>query len=198
MRVWFDKKSKLCYVPINKNASSSYIQFFADQGWKEIDQTKVKRVKAYFGHIQDPSIRLYKGIAEIASLKPILLSKYSDVLLRVYHDNHVKSIVDQAGNIGVNWIPIDGEKSSEELTEEFLNKNGCKIKIPPFRKNVSDKRKKKIQERVKELYQINEGGSPLFHEIMKIYQRDVELWQEALNSKPKRISFWKRLFRTNK
>ena len=60
-----DPNSRLGYIPINKNASSTFSAFVQKQGWQRIDGEFEPDVKL-FAHIQNPWKRFVNGMAQLA------------------------------------------------------------------------------------------------------------------------------------
>ena len=179
---------KLVYFPVNKNASTTYIQFFKTKTeWEHIDKLP-SGVNDYvwFSHIQNPRDRWVKGISEVLDTNKIYQHisdpALSVFLIRIYHDNHVTSLKDLFNDevMCINFIPMSDK--TEQTTYDFLQTFG--VEYPDLlklkRMNVSKRRKKVIHEKIRSIINTYPKAKKVFeNRIHPFYYVDRELWETA-------------------
>lgn len=206
-RVFYSPKYYACYVPIYKNASVTFTEFFRENNWEEIDVSNIgkRKVKIYFSHIQNPRIRLIKGISQLVYSKNAhgdLQGPKGFFILRTYHDPHVIPISVYTANVPgkIHYLVMDGKQSCNDVTNQFFQDMDMDLKIDDVRKNQSSRKKISIQNSVRKAYGLdkNKKGSKLFQEIIESYKDDFILYQEAIQNNEINIqrTWYEKLFKT--
>ena len=182
---------KLVYFPVNKNASTTYIQFFKTK--KEWEHTDIFSSElndyVWFSHIQNPTDRWIKGISEVLDTNNIY-HYISDpalcvFLIRIYHDNHITSLRDLFDEkvMCINFIPMSDK--TEQTTYNFLQTFG--VDYPDLlklkRMNVSKRRKKVIHEKIRSIISTYPKAKKVYEQrIFPFYNTDRELWAQSKES----------------
>lgn len=178
---------KLVYFPINKNASTTFIQYFKKKPeWIYTDVWESDyNSYVWFSHIQNPHTRYIKGVSEVIYQNRLLSylnqSPINQFILRIYYDKHVISISDIFGDAVqcVNFIPMEGDcnrrtynfLSSFELDYEDL------LKFKSL--NKADRSKASIHRQVSELVETPKMKQSYLKYIKPFYAKDEELWKQA-------------------
>lgn len=185
-----NKSKKVVFFPINKNASTTYIQYFKKKTeWLHTDVFCTEyNDYVWFAHIQNPRTRYIKGIAEIIYQNK--LQEYlntpplNEFLIRIYHDKHAIPIDHMFGDAVrcINFIPIEG--NSNKRTYDFLCQMGIDypdlLTFKPM--NKSDSSRRAIQQKISDLISNrNKAKSAYEHYIKPFYENDNELWKLSQN-----------------
>jgi hypothetical protein len=124
------------YVPVFKNGSTTFTNFFSSKGWKYQDLDSCPEDMILFGHIQDPHIRHTKGAIEFFRKFKVDIKTAENCMLLVaigmfdvhsypisiLYPNHYRKI---------HWIPMGKDKfSCNKLTNVFFHRNGIDLKVP--------------------------------------------------------------------
>ena len=189
------------YIPINKNAQTTYRKFFTSNGWnlEEIVMSSSTNL-ILFAHIQDPLIRYSKGMAELGYHKGTANSKNNFFFQRIFWDNHLLPINILLGDFAdkTHFIPIDHSISCNELTNNYFKYHDIDLEITDNdNKNISDKKKRQYQQEIDVLFK------ELFNKDMRgyfnrLYQKDTVYHHEALqkatlgNYKSRPLPWWER------
>lgn len=181
------------YMPVLKNASSTYIKFFKNSGW---ETCKVKDIiddsnLNLFGHIQNPDIRHTKGIAETLNLRNVtellFLKKVATLLSSGIFDLHTFPLDFIYGDLvsKIHWIPMDlkikdKEIPSNYLTNLYFQDHSLPFRIPDSeRQHVAKDEMKIIQNKVKEIKEKN--SEQMYYYLRLVFLRDNETWEKSLN-----------------
>lgn len=184
------RHNNLVYIPINKNASTSYTRFFNDVlKWERIDSYFIDwESDTLFAHIQDPLIRHLKGTVECLKKYDLLdlidHPKFLTLLGTAVFDLHSYPICHMfAGNrdiiAKINWIPLDLKQyTGDFLTAKFLKSQGIDVdeKDIPHDNVGGDGNTKGLIKRINDLRTVNNLKSAL----MYFYGNDVELYNQVL------------------
>jgi len=184
----------LVFFPINKNASTTFIQFFKKKSEWEHTNQMTNDLYSYhmFAHIQNPKLRYIKGIAELLdttkSVSMLTSSPGNLLALRLYHDKHLISISDMFGDLveTINFIPIEG--NSSVVIYDFLRV--FDIDYPELlnhrNSNVSNERKKEIHRKIDNLLMTVRGKAIYQDKVAGAYRHDHALWLKA----HKNVGMW--------
>lgn len=177
MEVYF--YNNLAYLPITKNASSTFTHFFCDRGWKSTQLDCLDPTVKVFGHFQDPIERHFKGVAEFLWQNNFVHLVDDPVWQKIFThsvmDIHSMPVTWALGSrsSSIKWIPIARSVSCTTLTQRWLNANGyeCQIENILWRNESSDE-KKTLYHKLRHLYQNmpNNGSLNFF------LDNDIILW----------------------
>ena len=127
---------KFGYVPVFKNGSTTFVNFFASKGWRFQDLDSCSEDMILFGHIQDPHIRHTKGVIEFFLKFKVDIKTADNCMLLVaigMFDVHSYPISTLYPNHyqRIQWIPMGkGKFSCNQLTNVFFHRNGIDLKVP--------------------------------------------------------------------
>lgn len=185
------RSGHLVYLPIAKNASSTYKYVFHEElGWEKttcdlIDWNSDK----VFGHYQHPYHRHTKGLAE-AMYRYGFQDLVNDIRLRrlmatAVFDVHSYPIVPTLGHdwaYKIDWILLDHPcakedpmATSDSLTNKFLKYHGVNIDVTHYKRKYTSSRQKLALER--QLVKIREEWD-MEDTLTHFYDHDVVLWNE--------------------
>lgn len=183
------RSGRLVYIPIAKNASSTYKYVFHEAlGWDETtcDQIDWHQDKV-FGHYQHPYRRHTKGLAE-AMYRYGFQDLVNDTRLRrlmatAVFDVHSYPIVPTLGHdwaYKIDWILMDHPcckthvaASVDVLTNKFLKYHGVNIDVTHYKRKYTSSQQKLALER--QLVKIRDEWDPE-DTLTHFYDRDVVLW----------------------
>lgn len=185
------RSGHLVYIPIAKNASSTFKYVFHEElGWEKTtcdlidwDSDKV------FGHFQHPYRRHVKGLAE-AMYRYGFQDLVNDHRLRrlmatAVFDVHSYPIVPTLGQdwaSNIDWIIMDHPCAATDyrahvdyLTNKFLNHHGVKIDVTHHKRRYTSSKQKLALER--QLVKIRDEWD-MEDTLTHFYDRDVVLWNQ--------------------
>jgi hypothetical protein len=179
------RHDNLIYIPITKQASTTYTYLFANKlKWEEIQTDIINWDNdVVFAHLIHPYERHLKGTAE-ALIKYDLLDlldnpKFSLLWDTAVFDLHSYPLFISFGdNINkINWILLDHPTiSGNDLTVNFLNNHRVDIsKNDILILNKSDNKRKRLIEKLKQLRQGHKLGS-----LTYFYDNDIVLYNKVL------------------
>lgn len=141
----------LVYIPIYKNAASSYENFFGEiLGWEVMSTENINwKVDTVFAHIREPYDRHLRGTAQFLyqyHLTSILEDdRFSRIVSMGYLDHHSYpiTVMFKQNSYDIQWLPLDHPHiSGDSITCAFLRKHGIDIKpaqIPKLNKGSEEK-----------------------------------------------------------
>jgi len=156
----------LAYVPVAKCASTYYIEFFQQCGWKEANISELKPGTICFGIFDEPVTRYLKGITEwiYAQLMPIYnyeLGCIPTTLLDTVFIGDLHSLP-YTTTLGpwlkqINCIPMY-QKTDNQIKQHLMDlfasqKHDIKIPLTTYRANQSDSTKLELYNLVKNLFE---------------------------------------------
>lgn len=185
------RSGHLVYIPIAKNASSTYKYVFHEElGWEKISCDLINwNADHVFGHYQHPYRRHTKGLAE-AMYRYGFQDLVNDVRLRrlmatAVFDVHSYPVVPTLGEDWCNridWILLDHPCASskpdahpDNLTNKFLKFHGFNIDVTHYKRKYTSSKQKLALER--QLVKIREEWD-LEDTLTHFYDRDVVLWNK--------------------
>lgn len=179
-----DPNSKLGYIPIHKNASTTYNQFFQKAGWERLDGKMPNNI-TYFSHIQNPWVRYCKGLAQLAwneherNFEFVLRNKFFKTALFNPHIMPISLMYPDMYN-NIEFILLDGSENPNDLTNNWLHNHNIEISIDPAkRSNAASNKKQSYQKQV--MKWVNDKH-PYKQQIISLLETDLQLWRDA--SKP--------------
>ena len=176
----------MVYLPVPKNASTTYVGLLREQGWNdgEIENIDITD-KILFGHIQDPQTRHTKGLAEFlfrSDIKKLDIDeKYHSILITSTPDVHTLPISVLYRNYyrKATWLPIDSNINSNMITSVFLIKNDINLKIPlDFVKHKSSKEFKLMVEKIN---QIKKDNADYERFVNFTLSEDIKLYMDSID-----------------
>jgi hypothetical protein len=174
MDVWVH--GDLAYVPITKNASTTYTQLFAGLGWKRTQLDLISTDIKLFGHFRDPIQRHFQGTAEFLIQNSITRlmddPAWQQVWAKAVMDMHSYPVTWAMGDHArrCHWIPIHEKLDTDALTKKYLASHGVKVDHIPWL-NVRPWHKK-ISSRLMELHKQIDPHNHLSY----FYDSDIVLW----------------------
>lgn len=184
------RRDHLVYIPITKNASTSYINIFRQLKWEETDTSCINWHQDHvFAHWQDPYERHAKGTVEalekLGMLDLIEDTRIHQLLATAVFDLHSYPLVPTFGEDWcrrIDWIPLQfrtspsldtpPDRNSTDLTEIFLRHHGVDVDLRSFPKLYeSDSSKKQLVKKVKQIRDTVDCQDTLTY----FYDRDIVL-----------------------
>jgi len=175
MDVWVYKN--IGYVPIVKNASSTFTQLFAGMGWEPTQLDLVDKDLEIFGHFSDPIDRHFRGTAEFLYQNQLshLVEDidWQKIWVKAVMDMHSYPVTWAMGNRvqRCHWIPMHEKLDTDLLTRKYLARHGVDVVNIP-RVNESNDIKKRLYHRLKELHTQLDAHNHLSF----FYDSDIILW----------------------
>lgn len=185
MKVYLCPGRPLAYLPITKNASTTYSRLFESLGWHETQLDLLDKDCEIFSHIRNPIERHFMGTAEFLVTNHLtdLLedTKWQHVWAKAVMDVHSYPIAFSVGPLidKILWIPIHPGIDTDRLTIDFLKERG--IIVDTIRKlNVSsdNSMRKVVYNKLINIRNNFDRDNTLSH----FYDLDIVLWIKVLNS----------------
>lgn len=181
------------YLPVLKNASTTYTTFFQEAGWEETPLLSVKDNLElhFFGHIQNPDIRYIKGVVEYIQSNQINYranKNLAKLLFSGIYDFHTAplSLMYTTLIYKTHWIPMDlvfNNKaiSCNNLTNLYFKNNNLPFRIKDLHNlHISNSIQKQKQESVKKFREKHASKiSGFLFDLLKV---DRQLWNESLEN----------------
>lgn len=160
------RKNNLVFVPLYKNAATTYEHFFGYLlKWESILTENIDwNSDKVFSYISNPITRHIKGTVEFLTLKNLqhLVDHpdFRDIFVNGFFDHHTMPISILFGDKKdlIYWMPIDHPTTtSEELTGKFLASHGVSIDISKIKRyHSSPAEKKELEQKIQKTF--NEIG----------------------------------------
>jgi hypothetical protein len=168
---------KIAYVPIWKNATSTFRMKFSSLGWttKHIDH--LDESYELFGHIRHPKERHFKGVAQYLVINQLdhLLDDpiWQKVLSTALLDAHSYSIYSMLGKhvSRIKWIPISPGIDTMQLTIKYLKSKNIEIDNLVYKNRSYGK----IQHVYHQLQEINKKFDT-YNIVSLSFDGDLALW----------------------
>jgi hypothetical protein len=169
----------LAYLPITKNASTTFTDFFKSRNWALTQLDLLPREIKVFGHFRDPIERHFKGTAEFLMQNQLehLVDDptWQQIYTQSVMDMHSMPITWALGERYklIHWIPIHKQIPTVLLTQKWLNANGFDCNIENLLwKNIGSDNKLSLYHKLQHLHQtIRKNDSLSFY-----YDNDFILW----------------------
>ena len=165
------------YVPVTKNASTTFTRLFADMGWTQTQLDLIDPTIEIFGHFRNPIERHFRGTAEFLVQNSILHlvedPRWQQVWVRAVMDIHSYPVTWAMGEHvrRCHWIPMAKQLDVDLLTRKHLSRYD--IKIPKISwLNESNLDKKRLYNRLVELHSKIDTHNHLSY----FYDSDIVLW----------------------
>lgn len=177
MDVW--RYQNLAYLPITKNASTTFTDFFRSRDWVQSQLDFLPRGTKIFGHFRNPIERHFKGTAEFLIQNKLEHLVDDPAWQKIYThsvmDMHSMPITWALGERYklIHWIPIHKQIPTLLLTQKWLNANGFECNIENLLwKNSSSDDSLSLYHKLQHLWQtVKNNGSLNFY-----YDNDIILW----------------------
>ena len=175
MDVWTN--GSLGYVPITKNASTTWVQVCKDLGWQrtQLDQLDVRT--PIFGHFRDPIQRHFAGTAEFLwqNRIPHLADDpvWQKIWSRSVMDMHSYPVTWAMGEYArrCHWIPMHEGLDVDYLTRDYLTRYDIRVGTIP-RLNESDPFKRELCHKLVALH----AKIDAHNHLSWFYDSDIVLW----------------------
>lgn len=177
MEVWTN--GTLAYLPIPKNASTTFTKYFKGAGWQCTQLDLLDYDVKIFGHFQDPIKRHFKGTAEflIQSKFEHLIDNptWQKIFVHSVMDMHSMPITWAVGtrHNQIKWIPINRQTPTVLLTQKWLRAQGfsCDLENMAWY-NQSTNHKLSLYYKLQSMHStIANNGS-----LSYFYNNDIVLW----------------------
>jgi hypothetical protein len=183
------RNGHLVYIPIYKNAATSYeILFGKILNWEIIlTETIDWDNDTVFAHITHPYTRHLKGTIQFLyqhNLTSVIDDpRFNRFLISGYFDHHSYPLTQMFGDKvwKINWLPLDHPTiSGDTITCCFLNKQGVEISehLTPY-KNIGGLAKKSLLDRIKILCEENDHTND---GLFFLLDNDLGLYNHVLNN----------------
>jgi hypothetical protein len=184
------KYKNFIYVPIPKNGSTTFRQFFLKHGWDEINvfDADINENTVLFGHITDPMKKHSKSIVEflvqnnIESL--IDIEPYNKILVSAIVDEHTIPMKYYLGDLfeKIHWIPLDYRYNQFDgtfLTNRFFRKNNLNLHITNDDiEYIADDDKKILYNKAEEL---KNKWPTIYNNIFSFLIHDLKKYAEVVD-----------------
>jgi hypothetical protein len=177
MDVWTHKN--LAYLPIAKNASSTFTHYFKNSGWALTQLDLLSPDFKIFGHFQNPIDRHIKGTVEFLCQHNLVHlidnPDWQKIFIHAVMDIHSMPIISALGIRAekIKWIPIHNQIPTLLVTQKWLKAQGydCSIENLIW-ENKSSAHKLSLYYKIQDLCQTlnNNGGLNFF------YDNDIIHW----------------------
>lgn len=175
MDVWV--QGPVAYVPIAKNASTTFTKLFSEQGWTRTQLDLLDPAVELFGHFRDPIQRHFLGTAEFLDQNHIshLIDDpaWQQVWARAVMDIHGYPVTWSMGSHAqrCHWIPMHERLDVSSLTRLHLSRYGITLgEIPKY--NASRPFKQQLYQRLVQLHSRIDTHNHLSY----FYDSDIVLW----------------------
>jgi hypothetical protein len=184
MEVRVYKYKKIAYLPINKNASSTFSAVFSEiNGWETSQLDLLDDSYKIFAHFQDPIERHYKGTAQFLKINNLchLINdlNWQKVWVSAVMDRHSYPIVTSLGIRAdkIHWIPIHRKIPTNLLTHKYLMASDIDAGIINCKwMNESNLENKQIILKLQLLHETIDPGNHLCF----FYDTDIILWNKII------------------
>lgn len=192
-RAFFDKKSRMCYLPIAKCANSTFSKFFVDCGWKEVPflDLPVEDVRCFFGFIRNPRERFLQGLVQMLYQREDLLDDEiaQNLIKSARYDLHIIPIRYILGDRNVYFMPMDyAIYKPNLLLNLFLENHEIDYKIDEkayINRSITNPKKIRVRKELNELFGLSSEplrGSEELQLIMKDYKVDFDLYVKSISN----------------
>jgi hypothetical protein len=173
--------NNLGYLPITKNASTTFTNFFRDRGWQECQLDQIPDSVKIFGHFQDPINRHFKGVAEFLyqnSMTHLVDDpSWQKIFTHSVMDIHSMPISWALGDRvhRIKWIPIHRSINTGLLTQRWLEAQDfvCDMESVVWG-NQSGDDKLCLHHHLRHLYQTQPNNGSLTY----FYDYDIVIWNK--------------------
>lgn len=183
MDVYVYPYKSVAYLPLTKNASTTFTSVFKSRGWKLQQLDQLDDSYQVFGHFRDPIDRHFKGTVEFL-IKQNLTYLIDDpdwqkIWVRSVMDLHSYPLTWTLGShvSKIHWIPIHKSLPTNLLTHKYLMARGIDMGLLNcIWINESSNFKKHLYFKLKSLHEtIDESNHLCF-----FYDQDIVLWNKIL------------------
>ena len=172
----------LAYLPIPKNASSTFISAFQSRGWQLQQLDQLGNEYHIFGHFRDPIERHFKGTSEFLIKNKIthMLENpdWQKIWISSVMDMHSYPITWALGTRAdkIKWIPISRKIPTNYLTHRYLISHGIDMGLLNATwNNESTIEKQQIYLKLCDLRNRQENNDLTF-----FYDSDIILWNKIV------------------
>ena len=182
MKVYVEHSKKLAYLPITKNASSTFSDLFSGLRWAESQYDLLPSDYKVFGHFRDPIKRHFKGTAEFLfrnGLSKLLQDHaWQQVWAAAVMDIHSYPITwSLVGGNQVEWLPIHENLNTNKITIDFLKEHGI---IIDDIKNINEEglypEREILYKKLLDIHARLDAASNLSY----FYDADIVVWYKVL------------------
>ncbi len=175
---------KIAYLPINKNASSTFSNVFSpERGWSITQLDLLDDSYEIFSHFRDPIDRHFKGTVEFLIQQNLthLIDDpdWQKVWVRSVMDRHSYPLTWALGNYAskIHWIPIHKLLPTNLLTHKYLMARGIDMGLLSCRWiNESSSFKQHLYFKLKLLHETIDNSNHLCF----FYDQDIVLWNKII------------------
>jgi len=175
---------KIAYLPINKNASSTFSQVLSpERGWEKTQLDMLDDSYEIFSHFREPIERHFKGTAEFLIQQNLTHlvddPDWQKIWIRAVMDRHSYLLVWSVGTRvnKIHWIPIHESLPTNLLTHKYLLARGIDMGLLDCKWiNKTSGIKYQLYLKLKSLHQTMDNSNHLCF----FYDEDIVLWNKIL------------------
>lgn len=179
---------QLVYIPIYKNAASSYEKLFGEiLKWQVIGTEELDPINdTIFAHISNPYHRHLRGTAQFLvqnELEELIDDpRFEKIMTSGYLDQHAYPLIVMFGDLvhKITWLPLDHPKfTGDAITVWFLRQHSVYYPVDQIpHENIGSDNHRRILARLKKIFHDNNGhNSGLFF----LLDGDMGLYNNAVN-----------------
>lgn len=182
MDVYVHPEQPLAYLPISKNASTTFVHIFQSSGWKLDQLDRLDDSYQVFGHFRDPIERHFKGTTEFLLIHKLthLINdpNWRKIWTSVVFDMHSYPITWGLGHRAdrIKWIPIHRKIPTNYLTHRYLLSHGIDYNLHSVVwRNEANFEKQRIYAELRDLH----AQEPV-NQLSFFYDSDILVWNKIL------------------
>jgi hypothetical protein len=182
MDVYVYPYKPIAYLPITKNASTTFTSVFKARGWELQQLDQIDDSYQVFGHFRDPIDRHFKGTAEFL-IKDNLTHMIRDpdwqkIWMSAVMDMHSYPITWALGSRAnkIHWIPISRKIPTNYLTHRYLMSHEIDMNLLNATwHNESSIEKQQLYLELRRLH----NQTP-YNQLSFFYDSDIVLWNKIV------------------
>jgi len=183
MDVYVYPYKPVAYLPITKNASSTFTSFFKSRNWKLQQLDQLDDSYQIFGHFRDPIERHFKGTAEFLVQQNLTHmvhdADWQKIWMSAVMDMHSYPITWALGPRAnqIHWIPISQQIPTNYLTHRYLLEQQMDINnmLNIKYSNESSIEKQLIYLELRKLH-----NQVPYNQLAFFYDSDIVLWNKII------------------
>ena len=182
MDVYVYPYKPIAYLPITKNASTTFTSIFKSRGWKLQQLDQLDDRYQIFGHFRDPIERHFKGTAEFLIQQNLMHmirdTDWQKIWMSAVMDMHSYPITWALGARAdqIHWIPINQKISTNYLTHRYLLEHEIDMSLlNVIWHNESSIEKQQLYLELRKLH----NQTP-YNQLAFFYDSDIVLWNKII------------------
>ena len=182
MDVYVYPHKPIAYLPITKNASTTFTSVFKSRGWKLQQLDKLDDGYQIFGHFRDPIERHFKGTAEFLVQQNLTHmirdTDWQKIWMSAVMDMHSYPITWSLGSRAdkIHWIPISRKISTNYLTHRYLLSHELDLNLL----NATWNNESSIEQQQLYLELRKLHNQTPYNQLSVFYDSDIVLWNKII------------------